>query len=84
MPDALKFPGFLSGRRYEVIDASVAAKLPGRYVAVYELECEDPVETLQKAMDRIGSPEMPISEALDLRSGMPVLLRAVGGPQRSR
>ena len=56
-------PGFIGARRFKV---SGESQLPGRYVAIYELECTDPGAVLASLNARAGTPDMPISPALDV------------------
>lgn len=61
MPDVLKQSGFLSAQRYTVIDATSART---RYVAAYEVECDDPQAVLGKLFE--DGKNMVISPALDM------------------
>ena len=63
IPDVLKVPGFVAAQRFEV---SGDSDLPGRYVAIYEMETDDPQATLQDLMSRNGTPDMVMSDAIDL------------------
>jgi hypothetical protein len=63
LDDVLRVPGFTGARRFMV---SGESRLPGRYVAIYELECADPDAVLASLNARAGTPDMPISPALDV------------------
>ena len=60
IPDVLTVPGFRSCSRYRLVDA--AATTP-RYLAVYEVETNDPQATLGKLFE--ASKTMVISPSLD-------------------
>ena len=60
--DVLKVPGFRAAQRFRVIGDST---LPGRYVAIYELETQDPARTLAELNSRAGGAEMPLTDALE-------------------
>jgi hypothetical protein len=61
--DVLRVPGFISGQHF---------KLPGepgkapRYVALYEMQSEDPDGALAELTLRAGTPDMIITDAMDL------------------
>ncbi len=61
--DVLRVPGFVGARRFKV---SGESRLPGNYVAIYELECADPGAVLASLNARAGTSDMPISPALDV------------------
>jgi hypothetical protein len=61
--DVCQVPGFISGRRFESDPASPTAS-PGRYLAVYELETDDPAAVLAELSRRARSGEMAISPSL--------------------
>jgi hypothetical protein len=62
IPDVLRVPGFVAAQRFRVVGETT---LPGEYVAIYELETEDPAATLAELTARAGQPAMPLSDALD-------------------
>ena len=62
--DVLKVPGFLSAQRFELaLDDPLST---WRYMALYEFESEDPMQSLEALKARAGGPDMVISEAMDL------------------
>ena len=62
--DLLAIPGVVSGRRLEALPSSPATP-PGRYLAMYEIECDDPTSVLAEIGRRAQAGEMMISDALD-------------------
>lgn len=77
LPDVLKQPGFLAGRRYIVVDPSATRT---RYVASYEVESDDPHATLQKLFE--GSKDMVISPLLDQDQVTITILKPASAPPR--
>ena len=66
VPDVLKVPGFVSGRRYALGPTQL---VPGGerhgYLAVYEIDADDPAEAVRTLRRRLGN-EIPLSDAMDL------------------
>src|SRR5262249_14150997 len=58
--DVLAVPGFRSCRRYRIVDPTDTRP---RYMAAYEVECDDPHALLQDLMARAKS--MVLSPSLD-------------------
>ena len=77
LPDVPKQPGFLSGRRYAVVDPAATRT---RYVASYEVESDDPHATLQKLAE--GRKNMVISPALDREQVSITILKPADPPSR--
>lgn len=65
--DVLAVPGFVGARRFRVLSAShgEAELTQWPYVAIYELDCEDPEAALAELRKRAGTELMPISNTLD-------------------
>ncbi len=63
LDDVLKVPGFVAAQRFRLAQEDAAA--PARYLAIYEVETDDPQKTLADLNARAGTPAMPISPALD-------------------
>ncbi len=76
IPDVLRVPGFVAAQRFRVVGESA---LPGQYVAIYELETDDPAAALAELTARAGQPAMPLSDALDRVRVCATLLSAVTG-----
>ena len=72
--DVLRVPGFVAAQRFKVSGEST---LPGRYVAIYEMETDDPAAALAELNARAGQSIMPISDALDIASVSVALLAPV-------
>jgi len=65
--DVLAVPGIISARRYRVLLSAQGGGSPPiwQYVAVYEMECDDPRATLAELKRRAGTDQMPISATLE-------------------
>jgi hypothetical protein len=64
LPDVLKAPGFVSARRMRLLGDGGQ----WQYLALYEMETENPDATLVELRNRAGGPLMPMSDALDRQS----------------
>ena len=68
MGDVLAIPGFLSARRYRIVESRYQgeALLRWRYLAIYEIECDDLSQALDEIRKRSRTEAMPISGTLDM------------------
>ena len=71
----LKIPGFVAAQRFKLPPNDAAA--PGRYLALYEMETADPDGALAELTKRVGTPDMVMSDAMDLSSAELTLTTAV-------
>lgn len=76
LADVLKVPGFLSAQRFTL--GGVAAGAQWKYLALYEFEADDPASALAELTKRAGTPDMVLSEAMDLTNYSAVPWVAVG------
>lgn len=67
LADLRAIPGIVSGKRFNVSSASPAAP-PAPFLAIYEIETDDPLAVLAELNHRAGSGQMKISPALDVES----------------
>jgi len=65
VPDLLAVPGFVSARRFALTDATGQGKPDWTYLAMYELETDDPDALMAEVRARIGSGAIPATDALD-------------------
>lgn len=82
LPDVLAVPGFVSARRFEI--AQEDNRLPARYLALYEMETDDPQKALADLASRAGTPAMMLSDALDVGSALPTLFAQICDPVYAR
>jgi len=63
--DITAIPGFLSAQRFRMRNP-VGFDHPWKYLAIYEMESDDPDGVVEKMLSLQGSDAMVISEALDI------------------
>lgn len=76
LPDVVAVPGMVAAQRFRVTGES---NLPGSYLAIYELETNDPAAVLAEVNARAGTDAMPLSPALDLANVTVALLEPITG-----
>jgi hypothetical protein len=81
LADVLRVPGFVAAQRFKL--AQPENSLPGRYLALYEIETEDPEAALAELTKRSGTEQMIMTEAMDL-SKVSATLFAAAGARRTR
>ena len=69
LADVVAVPGFRSAQRFKLTDAMGFEHRHG-YIAIYEIEADDPKAVLAEMFKRTGSPAMVVSEALDLEEAV--------------
>ena len=69
VPDATKLPGVTSGKRFRVLQDK-----PWKYLAEYELECEDVAQWEAYAAE--AQKKMVLSEAFDFNSYLAMFVEA--------
>ena len=74
IPDVLRVPGFVAAQRFKLPDE---AGKPPRYVALYEMETDDP-DALTAELTRLaGTPAMIMSDAMDMADLSMTVVKAV-------
>lgn len=67
IPDVLQIPGIVAAQRFRLSDAQMAgSKSQWRYLALYELETDNPATALNELQARVGTPAMVMSDSLDM------------------
>lgn len=64
IPDVLAVPGFVSATRMQLIPGHGSDS--HRYLAIYQLDCNDPKAALDDLNSRAGTERMMMSDAIDL------------------
>jgi hypothetical protein len=64
LADVLDVPGFVAAQRFR-LNLEAAKSLPGPYLAIYEMETDDPTTTFANLEQATNTGKMPISPALD-------------------
>ncbi|MDB6100827.1 MAG: hypothetical protein JWO52_826 [Gammaproteobacteria bacterium] len=76
LADVLRIPGFVAAQRFKLAQAE--GSLPGRYLALYEIETGDPEAAVAELTRRSGTKQMIISEAMDMSKVSAMLFAAIG------
>jgi len=63
--DLLKVPGVVAGRRYDALPAS-PDRPAAEFLAIYEIEADDPNVVLEDILSRSDTAAMPLSPAIDM------------------
>lgn len=65
IPDVLNLIGFVSAQRFEISSAQLpGATFDRKYLVIYEIEADDPTHTIEQLSKSIGTPAMPLTDAL--------------------
>jgi hypothetical protein len=65
LADVVAVPGFVSAQRFKLKDP-MGGTPPHQYLAIYEIESDEPKAVMDELMRRSGTPAMVLSEGLDL------------------
>ena len=68
LTDMLAVPGFISGQRFALRDATGQGKPGWTYLALYELETDDLDGLMEEVRSRLGTDAIPVSDALDSKT----------------
>ena len=61
-------PGFVAAKRFKLADAQFPGSTQGhRYLALYEIETEDPMGSLKELEKRVGTADMIMSDGIDMK-----------------
>jgi len=78
LKDVCSAPGFVGARRFRLLDGTS----PHRYLALYEMETDDPQGDLAGLTALAGTDRMRMSEALDLQSASAILFEQISEYER--
>ncbi len=79
IPDVLRIPGIVAAQRFKISNAQLGdAKSQWKYLALYELDTDDPAASLKELQARIGTPAMVMSDTLDMGSIGAFMFSAIG------
>jgi hypothetical protein len=71
IPDVLNVPGFVAAQRFKLADTQFADGKPAhRYLALYEIETEDIKGSFNELQKRVGTADMFMSPAIDMKGLM--------------
>ena len=65
LADICSLPGVTSGRRYDAIPQTPNPQ-PAPYLAIYEIEADDPASVLTELMRRSQAGEISMTDAVDV------------------
>jgi len=82
LADVVAVPGFRSAQRFKLKDA-MGAEHRNKYLAIYEIDSDDPKAVLDEMLKRSGTPAMVLSPALDLENAVVGLLEAGTKPRQA-
>lgn len=71
LKDVLQCPGFVSARRFRLADTRFEFNTvtpPYRYLALYEIETDDVQASLKEIVNRAGTADMMMVDAIDMGS----------------
>jgi hypothetical protein len=67
--DVVGIPGFAAATRYVASPAQVVGQPQLKYLAVYEIDAEDPADAVKSLREALATPGLvPVSDALDRKS----------------
>lgn len=67
VPDILKVPGINTATRFKIVDSPApGAELPGRYLAIYEVEAGDLNEITENLGKAFVNGELPMSDVIEV------------------
>ena len=69
LQDVVAVPGFVSAQRFVLTD-SMGFNHGHRYLAIYEIESDDPEGVVAEMLRRRDTPAMVVSDSLDLDSAL--------------
>jgi hypothetical protein len=70
IPDVLNASGFVCAQRFKLAETQMAPKIDKthQYLALYEIETDDLAGSLKDLASRGGTPDMIMSDAIDLKA----------------
>ncbi|WP_293680379.1 DUF4286 family protein [uncultured Phenylobacterium sp.] len=74
--DLVKVPGIISARRFKLVERHTQG-VPQQYVAEYEVETDDIDATMAAVQQRLGTDEMPMTDAFDMGSAAFLVAEAI-------
>jgi hypothetical protein len=70
LPDVLDVPGFVSAQRFRLADAGSGELSGFEFLAIYDVESDDPQAALEQLRARAGTDRMVLSPAMDPKASM--------------
>ncbi len=67
--DVVDVPGFAAATRYVASEAQMVGPPQYKYLAVYEIDADDPADAVRSLREALATPgKMPVSDAMDRNS----------------
>lgn len=79
LKDVLATEGFVGAQRFRMCAAMTEGGPVWRYLAIYDLDSDDPEAAVKRLMDKAGTPEMVISDAIEMQSVFATVYAPIGG-----
>jgi hypothetical protein len=67
LSDVVAIPGFVSAQRF-VLKIATAGEIKNKYLAIYDMETDDPAALMAEVGRRVGTGQLILSQALDVTS----------------
>jgi hypothetical protein len=78
LTDVLAVDGFVAAQRFKLVELDSNSQPASRYLAIYEIEADDPKVVLDRLVAVGTGGGMVISEALDRASAKTILYQPIG------
>ena len=73
LKDVLAVDGIVAAQRFKLLSGD-----KWKYLALYELECDDPLPVVERLQSLAGTDVMPISDAFDLEKYFMAIAEPIG------
>ena|ERR1700761_3161864 len=83
LADVMAVPGFVSARRFVLVDAAAEGAPKQRYLALYNIRTDDAAKAVATLVNLVESGKMHISEAMNLDDTTTVLYRSISDEVRA-
>jgi hypothetical protein len=77
VPDVLKVPGMVAAQRFKLADPGTGELAGFQYLAIYEVETDDPAKVLDDLTSRAGTDQMVMSDSMNPESAAMSLFKAI-------
>jgi hypothetical protein len=77
LADVMSVPGFVSARRFKIVDPAADGAPAQRYMALYNMRTDDPARLIDTLRELVESGRMEMSEALSQDDLVTILYEAI-------
>jgi hypothetical protein len=78
LAEVLQVEGFVAAQRFKIVETDHNSQPASRYLAIYEIEADDPKTVLDRLVEIGTGGGMVISDALDRASAKTILYQPIG------